>query len=201
MKYWGLLLFLVYYSIGRVCCSVKSLRLGSHKYYFPCVPVMGVGVVSDPQNFLLRLVKSIDFCVYRFVLIRSSYVDLQDSIDLLRRSNHIKVLSLITYNYSISSVAESWNIILRSFPKEPWYLICAYDVEFASKQLKTFSRRFWEQSGWRVVNRTLLLGESSINIAFSNWRNMEPSGYNLFALSLEVINEVGFFDENIFPVC
>ena len=179
MKYWGLLLFLVYYSIGRVCCSVKSLRLGSHKYYFPCVPVMGVGVVSDPQNFLLRLVKSIDFCVYRFVLIRSSYVDLQDSIDLLRRSNHIKVLSLITYNYSISSVAESWNIILRSFPKEPWYLICAYDV----------------------VNRTLLLGESSINIAFSNWRNMEPSGYNLFALSLEVINEVGFFDENIFPVC
>lgn len=37
-------------------------------------------------------------------------------------------------------------------------------------------------------------------MVFTNWLNLEPGGYNLFALSKDVITNIGYFDENFFPV-
>lgn len=39
-----------------------------------------------------------------------------------------------------------------------------------------------------------------VNVAFCNWLNLDPGGYNVFALSKDVISNLGYFDENFFPV-
>lgn len=37
-------------------------------------------------------------------------------------------------------------------------------------------------------------------MAYTNWLNLDPGGYNVFALTKEVITNIGYFDENFFPV-
>lgn len=170
-------------------------------YVYPCIPVMGTGVVADPLKFSLRLVNSIDFCIENFILTYARGLDIALTIEVLNTSKYIKNLTVIEHKYRIFGVSEGWNNVLRTFPRHLWYLIIAYDVEFMAGQLSTFSHRFWNESGW--INKTdyVRLSPSLIrtNFAFVNYANMGPSGYNVFAMSYQVIRNVGYFDENIFP--
>jgi hypothetical protein len=39
-----------------------------------------------------------------------------------------------------------------------------------------------------------------MNMLYFNWQNLDPGGFNLFAMSRPLIKTIGYFDENYFPV-
>ena len=167
-----------------------------------CVPLMSVGLIMDPQLFLGRLITSVDHCIDNFVLVTVLNQQITNIVELIRENRNIRNFTLVVYNSTIFSVSEGWNIAFKLFPNAPWYILCAYDVEFPPNQLSIFAKRYWNECGWEYVNGSLFQRQLDIkiNFAFVNWLNMNPGGYNFFAVSVEVIRNVGYFDENIFPV-
>ena len=167
-----------------------------------CVPLMSVGLITDPQLFLARLIKSVDHCIVNFVLVTVQNQQVRNNIELIRENKNIHNFTLVTHNSTIFGVAEGWNIAFKLFPNTPWYILCAYDVEFPPNQLSIFTKRYWNECRWEYVNGSLFQRrrKKHTNFAFVNWLNMNPGGYNFFAVSVEVIRNVGYFDENIFPV-
>jgi len=186
--------------ISNSVVSFRFYNLSTVNHIFPCIPVMGTGVVADPMNFVPRLAQSIDFCVNNFVLVKAKGMILTEGINILQSSPHIRNLTIITHEYGLFSVSEGWNLVLKSFPDELWYLISAYDVEFKENQLQAISNNFWRDSGFKIINDVIKRTSINLNFVFVNWENMEPAGYNLFAISSLVIRAIGYFDENIFPV-
>lgn len=156
-------------------------------YQFPCIPVMGFGYISDPMNFAPRLIQSIDFCIENIIIV------------VPRGSNFsfpiIENMTIYRHPYDLIGVAEGWNIILKSHVFAPWYLICAYDVLFLPGQLQSLSLRFWDKSG--LTNSML---PRMVNFAHTRWVNLPGGkGFNLFIISQEVVQNCGYFDENLYP--
>jgi len=177
-----------------LCFLLSSYTLGLENFELRpktrCIPTMGVAVLMDPIGFLPRLMKSIDFCVDDFVLVLSRNFSIS-SLDTFRLHPNIQRVHVMRSAHHLIGVSEGWNTILRSHPKSPWFLICGYDVEFLSGQLEAISFRFWNHSTSNPIHA---------NFAHTRWQNLPGGkGYGLFALSAEVIQHIGLFDENIFP--
>ena len=183
-----------------------------------CIPAMIVNVIVDPHLFLPRLISSIDHCITHLWINKPLHFNISKTIQIIKNNPFINGYTIHEHSFLLFSVTEGWNSALRKMKKAPWYLICAYDVEFFKGQLNTFSRRYWVRSGLLPAHPTLVnlvsLSSPSLshysslclflkvtNMAFVNWLNLDPGGYNLFALSKDVINNIGYFDENFFPVC
>jgi hypothetical protein len=174
-------------------CGALSIIMSVSGYQYPCIPVMGLGFISDPMHFLERLISSVDFCVENFVIVGSNKNEFIEKYSAQLHEN----LTYLPQPYSLIGVSEGWNLIFRTFPASPWYLITAYDVEFLPGQLEEFSRRFWKESSAAVDGRK---EEIQTNFAHTKWQNLPGGkGFNLFALSQQVIENCGYFDENLFP--
>ena len=73
-------------------------------------------------------------------------------------------------------VAASWNLAIKCFPQEPYWLISNDDVAFAPGDLARLCGEM-ERYGW---------------VGIRDWR--------AFALAAETVERVGFFDENHHPI-
>lgn len=180
-------LFLIFFAISGPFSAIGAMDES------PCIPVMGFGFIDDSMNFISRLMNSIDHCVDRFVIVGSKDHE-------PRFLSHPRLHSNLTYlpqPHRLIGVSEGWNLILRSSPSAPWYLVTAYDVEFLPGQLRELSERFWRDSR---VSGDGGNGGIQTNFAHTKWQNLPGGkGFNLFAISREVIEACGYFDENIFP--
>jgi hypothetical protein len=185
-----LLLHFLTICVGLLCTYyAQKIDLTPDDKNIPCIPVMGFGFIDDVKGFVPRLLSSIDFCIDNFIIVISKNTKLH--YDSTQYPN-IKNMTIHRHPYELLGVSEGWNKILHSFPYSPWYLISAYDVLFLPGQLKAFSHRFW--------SRSLFNSNKTVNFAHTRWSNMPGGkGFNLFALNQEVIQNCGYFDENIFP--
>lgn len=79
--------------------------------------------------------------------------------------NHtlVKNVTFIDRPHALIGVAETWNLVLTTFPRAPWVAICAHDISFQPGQLRQFSRRFWRDSGLRPGKRDST--EAAVNFA------------------------------------
>ena len=155
-----------------------------------CIPYMSVGVIADPIGFLSRLFSTIDHCVINFVIVtHKDYQFTRNELEILKRSRSVRNITLALSPNKIVGVSEGWNIGLRLFHSSPWFLICAYDVEFLPGQLQKLNHNIWND-----------LNPSYANMFLVNWQNLQPGGYNLFAFDNFTFRELGYFDENFFPV-
>ena len=164
-----------------------------------CVPVMGLGAVVDPLHFVPRLITSVDYCVENFVIVVTSFsLDniTSSSVPLLKNSSYIRNFTIVIREKYIFSVSEGWNTILHTFPQAKWYIIIAYDILLRPGQLEKMSRRFWDESGYHFQRNI------STILAFSNYDNADvrSCAYNMFAVKRDVFQNIGIFDENLFPV-
>lgn len=76
-------------------------------------------------------------------------------------------------------VAASWNLVIRSFPDEPWWCIANADTQLAPDDLAHLADEM-AQGGPRWVGMN------------GDWR--------VFGLSSEAVDTVGLFDENFHPI-
>eukprot|EP00607_Mallomonas_marina_P002782 CAMPEP_0182425314 /NCGR_PEP_ID=MMETSP1167-20130531/11700_1 /TAXON_ID=2988 /ORGANISM="Mallomonas Sp, Strain CCMP3275" /LENGTH=195 /DNA_ID=CAMNT_0024605885 /DNA_START=176 /DNA_END=760 /DNA_ORIENTATION=+ len=120
------------------------------------------------------------------------------SIAFLYDSPFIHSVTILTKPSMIISVSDGWNHIMNTIPEAPWIAFVAYDVAFLPGQLALFTRRFWSDSGRDVPPGSNPTPKRLM--AFVNWVNMNNFGlYNFFAMDASLIDEVGDFDENLFP--
>ncbi|KAK9823961.1 hypothetical protein WJX72_006677 [[Myrmecia] bisecta] len=146
------------------------------------VPVLGAPVVHDPHFFLTRLIYSIDFPIKHLVIY---YNDADPAIKMQMKhiaANNRNLLAIPAQ--PPMGVADGWNTILRAFPAEKWFFICAYDIQFLPGALEIMVQRFVSEA---------------MAFAFMWAENAHASGYNTMALASSLIDVAGYFDTNIFP--
>ena len=145
------------------------------------------------MKFGIRLLNSIDHCVNNLVVMVPADINFTEYQDVIDTNKNIYNSSVIRSSFRIFGVSEGWNAGLKTFPQSTWFLICNYDVEFLSGQLREISTRFWQDIG--VLPNTT----SKYQFALVNWNNMGPGGFNLFAISKFLVGKIGYFDENFYP--
>lgn len=141
------------------------------------VPVLSIPCISRP-DLLARCIASIDFPVGRLVVIDNSptggYAEVVDrAVPGCVNDWHVTVPP------ANLGVAASWNLAIRTAPDAAWWCIANADTEFAPGDLARLAAEM-EKGGARWVGMN------------GDWR--------VFGITPEVIERVGWFDENYHPV-
>jgi GT2 family glycosyltransferase len=126
------------------------------------IPVLGLPVLNGPDH-LDKLLASIDTPVGKVVII--------DNGDVVGDIGHTVIKPRVNIG-----VAESWNLIIRSFPEAPYWVISNHDIVYAPGELERLADAVDEKGG------LVMLG-----------------GMSVFALTKAVVKEVGWFDCNFHP--
>jgi hypothetical protein len=149
------------------------------------IPILGVPIVNG-FRWLQRLVDSIDFPVDKLVIINNSEnKDITDQTLLLSAQKHSFINHIHVCNLpSNIGVAASWNLIIKSNIKAPYWLICNHDIAFTSGLLEAFYN-----SAQQV----------DVGIIHGNKGDFEVGSYDIFLIKDWTIQKLGLFDENFYP--
>lgn len=130
------------------------------------IPVLGVPVLNRP-DLLYRMLQSIaDVDVEQIVI-----VDNGDVVPDITNAN----VRVIRPGHNLG-VSASWNLILKSTPRAPWWMFTNSDLEFAPGDLDRLAHHMETTGG------LALLGTFSV-----------------FGIDAPTLETVGFFDENFAP--
>ena len=157
--------------------------------------VIGVGVAgADPELLLLRLMYSIDVPYNKFVIVTPAG---EPGIVLKKELEHISLhfpdVVMAKSQSKWLGCAETWNIILKAFPQEPWAFIVSVDLQFASGALGALAAGVWGdvQSG-SVDFGYIDYADGTMSKGFGAF-------YSAFVITQSLLGRVGYFDENIHP--
>lgn len=143
------------------------------------IPVLAIPVINHPE-LLARTVASIDYPVGTLLIIDNSpELGMGDVAEDAYLESDIAVANvgrlIVTEPPTNLGVAASWNLAIRSYPRQ-WVCLVNGDVEFAPGALGLLHEAM-EQPGLRCL------------VEFA-----------AFGISPEVIDAVGWFDENFAPI-
>jgi len=128
------------------------------------IPVLGVPYINQPK-YLESLIASIDEEIGQLVIIDNTF-----------DGSAPQIPGAVTVSAHCNfGVAASWNLIIKSNPLAPWWLIVNSDIEFAPGDL------------------------AQIVEAMKTCDVITMHGFSIFAVSAKAIATVGFFDENFVP--
>lgn len=131
------------------------------------IPVLGVPYLNKPE-LLTRMLASVDVPVETTVVIDNSATAELAGLDW-------PATRLMTMRHNLG-VAASWNLIIKTTPMAPWWLIVNSDVRFAPGDLARLADAMETCDG-------LVLG----------------NGFSAFGISRQAVAAVGWFDENFVP--
>lgn len=146
----------------------------------PPIPVVGTAIVNRP-DFLFRLFDSIDYPVNNFFVINNNGRGELDSdcLALEKRDNrNVNRIHICTLPRNIGC-SGAWNLIIKSFITEPYWLIAGNDVMFMPGFLEKMSH-------------TMNEGEYDMAHGING-------DFSVFALNRKVVQKVGLFDESFYP--
>ena len=132
--------------------------------------IVGIPVINRP-DLLLRMVDSIDVPAEVVVIDNSPDGAIVDALG-------DRDVSLVIPPTNLG-VAASWNLIIRTHPAEPWWVIANADTELAPGDLERLAAEM-AKPGPRWVGMN------------GDWR--------VFAINAAAIEAAGFFDENFHPI-
>jgi GT2 family glycosyltransferase len=138
------------------------------------IPVMVVPIINR-YDYLDTMIKSINYPVKDLIIIdngASSNEWTPTWSQWVGKIWHLK----FPHNLGVPA---SWNLGIKSFPMSDYWLVCNSDVEWGGESLKMFA----EQS-------------DPSKIVLSN----APAAWCAFTIGWKVVDEVGLFDENFYPI-
>lgn len=155
------------------------------------IPVIGIPYYNRP-DLLARCISSIDYPVKNVVLVIQC-TDIQNpfmtsdklcaAIRALVDSKLVEKIHIL--NHPNAGVAGAWNEIIKLFPSAYWVLV-NNDIQFAPKDLINMAAAVEISKGQAGCCRIP-------GIFYGN------HGASFFAITDACIDEVGLFDENIYP--
>lgn len=147
------------------------------------IPVIGTAVVNS-SYWVGRLILSVDYPVKNFVIINNNgRKQIDKELDELCKSKHRYIENFhVVHLPSNLGVAGSWNLIIKSFMMEPYWIIVNDDVAFSAGLLE------------KMANSDIDYG-----LVHANGGDFDIGSWDLFLIRDYVIQSLGLFDENTYP--
>ena len=153
----------------------------------PSIPVIGVPIVNGTR-WLEKLIQSIDYPVDNlFIINNSGNEKIKIQLEELRYESflneNIKKLH-ITHLPSNLGVPAAWNLIIKSFLMEPYWIISNHDVSFTPGLLEEIAT---------------IAQDKDVSLIHPRAGEFYTGTYDLFAITEIGIKIIGLFDENLYP--
>ena len=153
----------------------------------PSIPVIGVPIVNGTR-WLEKLILSIDYPVDNLFIINNSGSEkIKIQLEELRYESflneNIKKLH-ITHLPSNLGVPAAWNLIIKSFLMEPYWIISNHDVSFTPGLLEEIAT---------------IAQDKDVSLIHPRAGEFYTGTYDLFAITEIGIKIIGLFDENLYP--
>lgn len=130
--------------------------------------IVGVPVINRPE-LLVRFLRSIDVPATVVVIDNSDGPEIAEACEPFDVTLVMPPANL--------GVAASWNLIIRSFPAEPYWVIANADTELGPGDV------------WRLA----------AEMTGARWVGMNGD-WRVFGLTAAAVDRVGLFDENFHPI-
>ena len=149
------------------------------------IPVIGVAIVNGVHWFE-RLINSIDYPVSNLVIWNNNGKgELDTQLDLIKQIKHPLIDKIHICNLPQNiGVSGAWNMTIKSFAMEPYWILVNHDV--------AFTEGFLEE----MVDHTK---DNEIGMVHGKVGDFDLPSYDLFLIKDWVIKEFGLFDENLYP--
>ena len=153
----------------------------------PSIPVIGVPIVNGTR-WLEKLIISIDYPVDNLFIINNSGSEkIKIQLEELRYESflnkNIKKLH-ITHLPSNLGVPAAWNLIIKSFLMEPYWVISNHDVSFTPGLLEEIAE---------------IAQHKDVSLIHPRAGEFYTGTYDLFAITEIGVKIIGLFDENLYP--
>lgn len=147
------------------------------------IPVIGVPIVNG-VNWLNRLIDSIDFPVDNlFIINNNGKGEIDEDLKNLNDNKFIKEIHILNMPCNIG-VATSWNLIIKSFLMEPYWVICNHDISFQPGLLNELYNKIQDES---------------VDMIHGSGGDFGDGSYDFFLIRDSIIKKIGLFDENCYP--
>lgn len=150
------------------------------------IPVIGVPIVNGTK-WLKRLIESIDYPIKNLLIINNNgRGEIDEDLNQIRNIGHPLVENIHICNMpSNLGVSGSWNLIIKSYLMEPYWIITNHDIMFTPGLLeKMYNEAENSDSGMIHAKRS---------------SGYDSGCYDLFLIKDWVVQKCGLFDENLYP--
>lgn len=152
------------------------------------IPIKFIGILTlIRHDLLIRLIKSIDWDVDTVVILfQNGY----SNFDLNKLKNKfIKQIIVVSSDMNIG-VSRGWNYFLKNF-NEPYWLIIGDDNYFEKGTLEKISNYI---NNKKKYDKNFFYG-----MKLKRKNEVIEAGFHSFILTKNIIDKIGYFDENIYP--
>lgn len=148
------------------------------------IPVIGVPVVNG-VHWLDRLIKSVDYPTKEFCIIDNSgnAKTAKEIDDIVNQSNPFIENIRVCHLPDNLGCAGGWNLIIKSYMKEPYWILSTHDIAFTPGVLERFVKSAKDSE------------VGMVHIKEGNFRG----SFECFLIKDWVIQRFGLFDENFYP--
>ena len=149
------------------------------------IPIIGVPIVNG-VHWLEKMIKSIDYPVDNlFVINNNGCGEIDSQLDKLKELDNKFIKNFhITHFPSNLGVSASWNLIIKSYLMEPYWVISNHDVSFTPGLLE------------EIANAA---EDKEVAMIHPHAGNFDLGSYDLFVITEKGVRTVGLFDENLYP--
>jgi len=151
------------------------------------IPVIGIPIVNG-VHWLEKLLFSIDYPVDNLFIInnngRGEITDELEELEEIFKTNTLIKNLHITHFPSNLGVSTSWNLIIKSYLMEPYWVICNHDVSFTPGLLEEIA---------------IATEDKEVAMIHPHAANFNLGSYDLFVITEKGVRTVGLFDENLYP--
>ena len=149
------------------------------------IPVIGTAIVNG-IHWLRRLLASIDYPTDTFVIFNNNgRHQLTKELDEIAATTHpfIKNIQVCHLPSNIGCPA-AWNLIIKSFPLAPYWLICNHDIEVSFGYLEKMVKH---------------LEDPEVGVVHGEVGDYDVGSWDIFIIRDFVVQKYGLFDENFYP--
>jgi len=163
--------------------NVKNFLLGESQ---KPIPLAGCAIVNTP-SWVERLLKSIDYPIDTFVILNNNgRGEIDEELDKLAKMPHpfINMIKVCHLPANIGCPG-AWNLLIKSNIMAPYWLIINHDVAFTPGFLEEMVR----------MNK-----DPEVGLVHASSADHGRGSYECFMIKDWVVQKIGLFDENFYPV-
>jgi GT2 family glycosyltransferase len=149
------------------------------------IPVIGVPVLKNPK-WIKRLYLSVDYPTDNFVIFNNNGKgEITEDLENLKKLEQPFVKNLtIVHLPSNLGVSTAWNLIIKSYLMSPYWIIAGDDIAFTEGFLQEMAEA---------------AEDKEVGMVHGYGGDFGDGAWDVFLIKDWVVQQYGFFDENLYP--